>query len=273
MTRVRETAHALIPCGGKGTRMLALTGGAPKELVPVAGVAVVERVARECAASGITDLMVVIAPGKEQIRERLAPLAGTAGMPRRIDFAVQREARGLADAIRHGRAFAADGPIAVALPDNLFLGDVPALRQVLDVASGTGKSAVAMVGIAASDAEKRGATAIYSGELAGDEFRITRIPDKGAKSATFSTGGAAVAYTGVGRYAFGASLWKAIDEVEETLKPGAELDDIPVMQLLLNRGLLTGATIRGRFLDVGLPAGYAEANEHLARVSDAAPSG
>lgn len=258
-----DTTCALIPCGGKGTRMLALTGGAPKELVPVAGVPVVERVARECAASGITDLLVVIGPGKEQIREHLAPRAGRSGMPQRIEFAMQPEPRGLADAIRHGRAFAADGPIAVALPDNLFLGDVPALRQVLDVARDTGKSTVAMVGIAATEAEKRGATAIYSGELAGDEYRISRIPDKGAKSATFSTGGADVAYTGVGRYAFGGALWKAIDEVEETLKPGAELDDVPVMQLLLARGLLTGRLIRGRFLDVGLPAGYREAEELL----------
>lgn len=255
------TTHALIPCGGKGTRMLALTGGLPKELVLVAGVPVVELVVKECAASGITDVMVVIAPGKEAIQERLAPLAGRPGMPRHFEFAVQREARGLADAIRYGRAFAGDGPIAVALPDNLFLGDTPALRQVFDVAKKTGKSAVAMVGIAAKEASKRGATAIYSGTLVGDEYRISMIPDKGAKADTFSTGGASVAYTGVGRYAFGAALWKAIDEVETTLKPGAELDDVPVMQLLLGQGLLTGCLIRGQFLDVGLPAGYREAED------------
>ena len=261
------TTHALIPCGGKGTRMLALTGGLPKELVLVAGVPVAEWVMKECAASGITDVMIVIAPGKEAIQERLGPLAGRPGMPNRIVFAVQCEARGLADAIRFGRAFAHDGPIAVALPDNLFLGDVPALRQVLNVAEQTGKSAVAMVGIAAEEASKRGATAIYSGSLVGDEYRISKIPSKGAKAATFSTEGAAVAYTGVGRYAFGAALWKAIDEVETTLKPGEELDDVPVMQLLLGRGMLTGCLIRGQFLDVGLPAGYREAEELLRKES------
>jgi hypothetical protein len=31
------------------------------------------------------------------------------------------------------------------------------------------------------------------------------------------------------------------------------------MQLLLNRGLMTGCLIDGRFLDVGLPNGYLEA--------------
>ena len=68
---------------------------------------------------------------------------------------------------------------------------------------------------------------------------------------------------------FQHAVWKAIDEVDGTLEPGAELDDIPVMQLLLNRGLMTGCLIEGRFLDVGLPSGYAEANEYLARGGDA----
>jgi UTP--glucose-1-phosphate uridylyltransferase len=245
--------------------MASIAGNLPKEMLPVAGRPVVEQVARECAASGITDLLVVIAPGKESIEAHLAPLAGRPGMPERIDFAVQRDARGLADAIRLGRDFARAGSIAVALPDNLFVAERPVLRQVIDVADATGKSAVAVVGIAAEEASRRGATAIYRGTVErGGEFRITYIPDKGAKSASFDTGGAAMAYTGVGRYAFGARLWQAIDEVDDALPKDQELDDIPVMQLLLHGGLLTGCLVRGDFLDVGVPAGYREANERLA---------
>ena len=99
--------RALIPCGGRDTRMLALTGGAAKELIPVAGVPAVEWVARECAASGIDELLVIIAPGKESIRDHLSPIAGQGGLPSRIEFVVQPNARGLADAMRLGRDFAA----------------------------------------------------------------------------------------------------------------------------------------------------------------------
>jgi UTP--glucose-1-phosphate uridylyltransferase len=244
--------------------MASIAGNLPKEMLPVAGRPVVEQVARECAASGITDLLVVIAPGKESIEAHLAPLAGASGMPARIAFAVQRDARGLADAIRLGRDFARDGAIAVALPDNLFVAERPVLRQVIDVATARGKSAVAVVAIAAEEASRRGATAIYQGTVEPrGEFRITYIPDKGAKSASFDTGGAAMAYTGVGRYAFGPRLWRAIDEVDDALSKDQELDDIPVMQLLLHGGLLTGCLVRGDFLDVGVPAGYREANERL----------
>ena len=38
---------ALIPCGGKGTRMSSLTKGAAKELLPIAGVPLVLRVMEE----------------------------------------------------------------------------------------------------------------------------------------------------------------------------------------------------------------------------------
>ena len=55
--------HALIPCGGKGTRMLSLTGGAPKELVPVAGVPMLHRVVRECTVAVASLLHAHAVPG------------------------------------------------------------------------------------------------------------------------------------------------------------------------------------------------------------------
>jgi UTP-glucose-1-phosphate uridylyltransferase len=78
-----------------------------------------------------------------------------------------------------------------------------------------------------------------------------------------TTGGAASAFTGIGRYVFTSEAFAVMDDVERALKPGAELDDIPVMQRLLDAGRLVGRRIRGRFLDVGLPDGHAEANAVL----------
>ena len=251
--------RALIPCGGKGTRMQSLTKGNAKELLEIAGVPLVVRVLEECAESGITEALVVISPDKPEIVDRLSPLAGTSGMPSMISFALQHEPRGLADAIRHGREFAGRSPLAVALPDNLFAGAAPGLKQVTDTFSSTGKNAVAMVEITAAEASRRGPTSVYPGSLDGDEFVIERIPDKGERGKTFDTGGKSSAFTGVGRYVFHPEVFEVIDEVERTLAEGAELDDVPVMQRLLAAGKLTGRRIRGRFFDVGLVSGYEEA--------------
>ena len=239
--------------------MASLTHGAPKELLEVAGVPVVIRVLEECAKSGMTHALVVIAPEKTELVERLAQLSGTPGMPAFIAFAIQNEPRGLADAIRLGRAFSDGSPIAVALPDNLFGGDEPAMRQVIETHVATGKSVVAMVEISKDEAARRGPTSVYPGHLEGDEYVIDRIPAKGERGTTFDTAGHSSAFTGVGRYVFNFDVFDAIDAVERSLTTGAELDDVPVMQHLLWARGLTGRRIKGKFFDVGLISGYEEA--------------
>ncbi|MDP9204127.1 MAG: sugar phosphate nucleotidyltransferase [Gemmatimonadota bacterium] len=254
---------ALIPCGGKGTRMAALSSGAAKELLPIGGVPLVLRVMEECAASGIDEVLIVSAPGKTDLERLVVAATGAPGMPRRVEVAVQTEPRGLADAIRLGREFTGASPLAVALPDNLFIGDVPAISQLVEAHHASGKSVVAIVELNAANRERYGPTAVFPGRVQGTEFVIERIPDKGSRTKTFDPKGASSAFTGVGRYVFRPDVFAAIDEVEATLHAGSELDDIPVMQLLLQSALLTGCVIRGDFLDVGIPSGYLEADQRF----------
>jgi UTP-glucose-1-phosphate uridylyltransferase len=253
--------------------MRALTGGAPKELLEVAGEPLLVHALRECGAAGIDNVLVVIAPGKEAIVERAAPLAGAPGAPRRIDFATQEEPRGLADAIRLGRAFAGRGPLAVVLPDNLFVGGAPAVAQVAESYGAAGVNVVGIVSVRAEEAARRGATPAYAGRPDGDLFRLTRIPEKGAPEATFDTGERGAAFTGIGRYVFAPDVFPAIDAVERTLQPGAELDDVPVLRRLLAGGRLVGRLIQGRFLDAGNPAGYREARAVLGPVARGSAAG
>ena len=235
--------------------MRGIAGDGPKEMVPVAGRPAIDWVLAECAASGIDEILVVSAPGKEALARHLARVPG-------VDIVVQTEPRGLADAIRLGRDFSAHQPLAVALPDNIFVATPPALAQVVD---GAKKNIVAIVEISAREAARKGATAALEGERSGSAYHISRIPDKGAKAATFNTGGAKSAYTAVGRFLFLPDVFAAIDEVERSIPAGAELDDVPLMQWLLARGALEGRVIDGEFLDVGLPSGYDEANARLGR--------
>ncbi|MEP7064688.1 MAG: sugar phosphate nucleotidyltransferase [Gemmatimonadota bacterium] len=256
--------RAIIPCGGKGTRMLAISRGMAKELVPIAGEPVLAHVLRECADSGIDHVLVVVSPEKDSVVEFAKSAAGGAGMPARIDTAVQLQPKGLADAVRVGRAFAGDEPVAVALPDNLFVDTTqPAVAQVIETFARARVNVVGLTEITADIAASRGPTPIYPGERRGDEFLIESIPSKGAHGSTFDLGSASSAMTGVGRYVFAPAAFGIIDEVERTLEPGRELDDIPVMQLMLARAALRGRVLQGTFLDVGLPEGFREASKKL----------
>lgn len=245
--------------------MAALTGGGAKELMPVAGKPLLLWVLGECAASGIEEVLVVAAPHKHDVIDVARAAAGKAEMPRRVETVIQREPRGLADAIRHGMGFVANDAFGVALPDNLFIAETPAMRQLIDAYEETRKNVAAVVELFPEDAERAGPTAIFPGRVDGDLYEIDDIPSKGARGSTFDLRGAPSGFTGVGRYVFLPNeLFPAIDEVERDLTSGAELDDVPVMQLLLGRGRLVGRRIVGDFLDVGLPVGYREANERLA---------
>jgi UTP--glucose-1-phosphate uridylyltransferase len=240
--------------------MATLTGGAAKELLPIGGVPLVLRVMEECAASGIDEVLIVSAPGKNDLEDVVRSAAGSQGMPTKVEVVIQEEPRGLADAIRMGRFFASGAPLAVALADNLFIGSAPGLSQLIDVYQRTGKNVVAIVRLTAANKDRFGPTAIYPGSVDQDEFRIASIPDKGPREKTFDLKGAESAFTGVGRYVFLPHVFATIDEVELSIPSGKELDDVPVMQRLLKRGKLTGRLIRGDFLDVGLPSGYLEAD-------------
>jgi UTP--glucose-1-phosphate uridylyltransferase len=247
--------------------MLSISGGTAKELVPLAGEPVLAHVLRECALSGIEHVLVVVSPDKQSVVDFTKTVSGAQGMPARIDTAVQSRAHGLADAIRVGRAFAGEEAVAVALPDNVFVDTAtPALAQVIETYAHDRTNVVGLTEITAEIAASRGPTPIYPGIRSDDDFIIESIPSKGAHGSTFALGSATSAMTGVGRYVFLSGAFDVIDEVERSLAPGKELDDIPVMQMMLARGALRGRVLRGTFLDVGLPEGFREAEQKLARV-------
>lgn len=245
--------------------MLSISRGMAKELVLIAGEPVLAHVLRECAESGIDQALVVVSPDKGSVVEFVKTVAGAKGMPARIDTAMQREPKGLADAVRVGRGFAGDDPVAVALPDNLFVetGE-PAVAQMIATYARHRTNVVGLTEITAALAASRGPTPIYPGVRRGDDFDIESIPSKGAHGSTFSLGSASSAMTGVGRYVFTPAAFDIIDSVERSLARGHELDDIPVMQTMLAEGALRGRVLRGTFLDVGLPEGFREATEKLA---------
>ncbi len=244
--------------------MLSISRGTAKELVLIAGEPVLAHVLRECAQSGIEHVLVVVSPDKQEVVDFARAMAGAAAMPARIDTAVQQKPRGLADAVRVGRDFAGSEAVAIALPDNLFVDTAtPALAQVIESFARARMNVVGLTEITTDIAASRGPTPTYPGVRDGDDFIIESIPSKGAHGSTFVLGEAHSAMTGVGRYVFVPGAFGIIDAVEGTLADGKELDDIPVMQIMLASGALRGRILRGTFLDVGLPAGFREAERAL----------
>ncbi len=251
-----EVTRAVIPCAGTGSRMRSITNGAPKELLDVGGSSPLEHVLRECAASAITRAMVVIAPGKESIAFKVLKLAGTPGFPAEIVVMEQPAAVGLADAIGRARDTAPEQPLAVVLPSVLYRGDRPALAQVITAYRASLHSVMGMVEARAAIAATKQAVPVIGGVLLGEEVKIDQIPDVGVVgqlptgSAPFASGG---------RIVLAPDAYVALDAVLRAPASAGETDVTAVLQRLLMRGQLVGKMIRGRYCDLTVPAGYADA--------------
>jgi UTP--glucose-1-phosphate uridylyltransferase len=252
---------AVIPCGGRGTRIAALAGGTPKELLPVAGKPLLHWTLEEAAAAGLERAVVVTSPTKPEIAAFLA----TRGPARpACAVVVQPEPRGLGDAITCARAAVGGDGVAVLLPDNLFGRDCP-MRLVLDAQRRTGHAAVLLAAIAAADAATKGPTGRVRCRARRDGlYDVLDLRSKGPRGDRFDPGPAGSALTAIGRMAFDAAVFDLFEAERAQLSPGAELDDVPVLQALAARGRLVGVPLVGAFYDVGVPEGYAAALAALA---------
>jgi UTP-glucose-1-phosphate uridylyltransferase len=245
---------AVIPCGGLGTRLHPITRWFPKEMLPVGLKPVLYWTLDEAADAGLLRAIIITNPHKPLLEAVARNYQG----PLELEFVPQDHPRGLGDALLRARDNLGGSPFIAVLPDNLFHGANPS-SAVLDTFHRTRLATVLLAEIERRDAGSKGATGRASVRTASDgSLRIVAVADKGA-TARFDTEGDAVAVTPIGRMAFPGDLLAEFEEVGRTLAPGAELDDVPVLQRLARREALAGVISSARFFDVGVPEGYRDA--------------
>jgi len=244
---------AVIPCGGLGTRLHPITRWLPKEVLPVALRPVLHWTLDEAADAGLLRAIVVTNPHKPLLEVVARSYTG----PLDLEFVPQDRPRGLGDALLRTRDHLSGSPFIAILPDNLFRGPNPT-AEVIAVHHATGLATVLLAEIARAEAGSKGATGRAAARPGPDGMlRVTDVADKGA--GRFDTAGEAVAVTPIGRMAFPGSVLDEFEELGRSLAPGAELDDVPLLQRLARRGALAGVVNRAAFYDVGVPEGLREA--------------
>jgi UTP-glucose-1-phosphate uridylyltransferase len=244
---------AVIPCGGLGTRLHPITRWLPKEVLPVSLKPVLYWTLDEAADAGLLRAIIITNPHKPMLEAVARNYPG----PLELEFVPQDHPRGLGDAFLRARDHLGGSSFVALLPDNLFQGGNPTV-SVTSVYRKTGLSTVLLAEIREKEADSKGATGKAAYRQASDgTLRITAIADKGA--GRFKTAGDQTAVTPIGRMAFSGSILEEFEEIGRSLRPDAELDDVPVLQSLARREALAGVISQARFFDVGVPEGYREA--------------
>lgn len=230
---------AILPAAGRGTRMMALTGGAPKELLPLGGAPTLARVMGEARQAGIDRIVVVGAPDKPLLDEFLKDY--------RVEIVHQPAMRGLADAIA---CVEADDDAIVLLGDGAYYGGSPVARMAELLEKGIDGA------VAVEPTDDHG-TRRY-GIVDVDEWRggILRIQEKPGPEATASRWAVA------GRYALSRRLMAFLSEAVAAYEGPGELGMTPVLNGALEAGFDLKAVALGpgmRRADVGTPEEYEEA--------------
>ena len=129
-----STTHmkAIIPAAGHGTRFLPVTRVVPKEMLPIGARPALEVIVEEARAAGADEIVLVISPGKELIREYFKDDPS-------ITFTYQTEQKGLGHAVMIGleEGRSEEGNVLILLGDALVAGCCAAKEMVeLSAANG-----------------------------------------------------------------------------------------------------------------------------------------
>ena len=259
-----KVRKAVIVAAGLGTRMLPASKVIPKEILPVIDTPAIQLVVEEAVASGIEEIIVVVAPGRTLVLDHFKPAeelerhleekakhdvletVRRTNNPVRFTVAEQPKPLGLGHAVLQAREAVGDESFAVMLPDDIFDCPRPCLGQLIAAAEQKDAPVVALLRVAHSEISKYG---IVAAKTAGERlFELTGMVEK--PSLDKAPSDLAI----MGRYV----LTPDIFELLASGKPGAggEIQLTDGLMALAQRRKLYGYEFEGIRYDLGDRAGF-----------------
>jgi len=273
----------VIPVAGLGTRMLPATKAIPKEMLPLVDKPLIQYIVEECAAAGLTDVILVTHSSKNSIenhfdtsfelettlerrvkRQLLEEVQAICPKGTTIMHVRQGEAKGLGHAVLCARPLIGDEPFAVVLPDvlvdeascDLKQDNLAEMKRNFEE---NGAAQVMVEKVPHESVSNYGIADINGKDLEpGQQAGIKQLVEKPEVDQAPSD------LAVVGRYVFPKQLWPLLERTP--VGAGNEIQLTDAMAMLLKDKPVNAYYMKGRSHDCGNKFGYAKAFvEHAMR--------
>ncbi len=265
---MKKVTKAIIPAAGLGTRVLPASKSCPKEMLPIVDKPAIQYIVEEAVAAGITDILIITNRGKgiiedhfdhsteleamlekrgnTKVLKELNDLANLAN----IYYLRQKETRGLGDAVLRASEFVGDEPFAVMYGDDVIIGEIPAISELLEAYGKYGKNVVGIKEV--SDEYIVKYSSMKLDKLTDTFYNITDMIEKPTLETKFSN------FSVLGRCVLTPEIFDILREIP--LGAGGELQLTDAMAVVARKNGMTGVDFSGTRYDMGNKFGILKAN-------------
>lgn len=241
----------IILAGGKGTRLYPSTISVSKQLLPIYDKPLIYYPLSVLLLSKIRDILIISTPEDTPNYERLLGDGSRLGI--RIEYKIQDQPRGLADAFILGADFIGDDSVCLVLGDNVFYGQ--GFSEYLNRAQEQVNNGGAVVfGYPVANPTEFGVVEF------DENHRVVSIEEKPKKPKSN--------YAVPGLYFYDNDVVKIAKNVQPSAR--GEIEITSINNTYLSKGKLS-VTLMGRgmaWLDTGSPRGMLKAAEFVRTVQD-----
>lgn len=267
---MQKVTKAIIAAAGLGTRFLPQTKAMPKEMLPIVDKPVIQIIAEQLVAAGVTDIIIVtgytkraiedhfdhsedlekalLEKGKEKLAQEIQQVADLANF---VYLRQKGEPKGNARPILNARHLLGDDEaFFVVFADDFFRSEVPYPKQLLEAYEQTGHSVISLVEVEPEDTKRLG-MAVTAEQFDDRTYRLAGFMEKPGPEAAPSR------FASVGSYLLTADIWKYLEQ--EKVGVGGEIVLGDSIGELAATAPVYGRVIEGVWHDAGDKSRYLQA--------------
>lgn len=259
---------AIIPAAGLGTRVLPATKSFPKEMIPIVDKPAIQYIVEEAVKAGITDILIITNRGKNIIEdhfdhsvelENLLEKRGRTDTLEELDnlanianiyYLRQKETKGLGDAVLRAKEFVGNEPFAVLYGDDVIIGEVPAISELIEAYSAFGKSVVGIKEVSDDLIVKY--SSLKTEKINDKNYAVNDMIEKPSLETKFSN------YSILGRCVLDSEIFEILEKTP--LGAGNELQLTDAMATIARQKGMIGVDFSGTRHDMGNKFGILKAN-------------